>query len=156
MVKKLSEIEHAGVIGRTLRLLLGLLLCWMTFIALRLEDPGFHLITLGAFLGLTGLYSVVLLLVGKKLPTLHSWLGSLLVLVPFIAVFFFGGLFARVASTAYLGISLVLQSLRGDIRAEVLLLPSILLNRPTHLLAALFAPIDWIEARLSGPGGMPA
>lgn len=150
-----TKPKKAGIIGRALRMMLGALLCWMTFTVLRFEDAGFHLVTLIFFLGLMVFYIVVLLAINKRFASMHRWFGAWLVLLPVALLILFGGLSTRLAAAAYMGISLLLQAVRGDVCCEVLLMPSILVNQPTHLLSALFAPIDWVESRLSGPGGMP-
>jgi hypothetical protein len=58
-------------------------------------------------------------------------------------------------ASAYLGLSFLLQTLRGDGGFEALAIPAALFRRPTHLRGILFAPIDLVEKHLTGPGGLP-
>ena len=65
-------------------------------------------------------------------------------------MFVFGGPLGRVASVAYIGISLVLQAIRSDGGCEVMSIPGMLFGRRTHLVCIVFSPIDWVEDRVAG------
>ncbi len=47
------------------------------------------------------------------------------------------------------------QTVRADGSCDVLAIPNGLMKPPTHLAGILFAPIDFVEKHLSGPGGLP-
>lgn len=53
-----------------------------------------------------------------------------------------------VAVMIFIGVSLVLASLRADAGCEVMSIPGLLLRRKTHLACILFTPIDWVEQKL--------
>ena len=146
---------EAGIIGRTLRLMLGLLLGWITVIVLRMEHRPFHLRALAILGGVTLFYVVGLFALNRYGAGLNRWNGSLLALAPLVLLFFFGGGEVRVACTAYVGLSVLLQTLRADAGCEVLSIPTALLRRRTRFAGILFAPIDLVEKHLTGPGGLP-
>jgi predicted acyltransferase len=150
-----SERPAAGIIGRTLRLMLGLLFGWMLFTVLRSEPPAFGLRVLGVFAGITLCYSLVHLAVGRSGRGLHAWLGSAFMLVPFVVLFAAGGPTARLAAIGFSAISLVVQTIRADAGCILMALPALLTRRPSRLAGIVFAPIDLIERNLTGPGGLP-
>jgi len=145
----------AGIIGRTLRLMLGGLLAWMTFTVMRAEDRAFNLRVLAVFGGVTVFYAIVHVIVSRYGTALNRWLGAALAVAPVVLIFALGGPVGRVATVAYIGVSLLLQAIRGDGGCEVLAIPAIALGRRTHLMCVLFSPIDWVEKYLTGPGGLP-
>ena len=150
-----SPHDEAGIIGRTLRLMLGLLLAWITFIVLRMEHRPFHLRALAILGGVTLFYVVGLFALNRYGAGLNRWNGSLLALAPLVLLFLFGRGEVRVACTAYVGLSVLLQTVRADVGCEVLSIPTALLRRRTRFAGILFAPIDLVEKHLTGPGGLP-
>jgi hypothetical protein len=155
MVARSPAHHEAGIIGRTLRLMLGLLLGWMTVITLRMEHRPFHLRALAVLGAVTLFYLVALFALNRYGARLNRWNGALLALAPFVVLFAFGGAEVRVACAAYGGLSMLLQTLRADDGCEVLSIPTALLRRRTRFAGILFAPIDLVEKHLTGPGGFP-
>lgn len=145
----------AGIIGRTLRLMLGSLFGWMAFTVMRAEEGAFNLRVLALFGGMTAFYAVVYAVVRRLGPRVHRWYGAAFAVVPAVLVFAVGGPIARVATSAYLALSLLVQTLRADGGCEVLALPALVLGGRTHLAGILFSPIDLVEKHLTGPGGLP-
>ncbi|MDH3290448.1 MAG: hypothetical protein OEO20_07895 [Gemmatimonadota bacterium] len=145
----------AGIIGRTLRLMLGMLFVWMTYTVMRSEDAAFNLRILIAFAGITVFYGIVHFVVSRYGARLNRWFGAVLAVAPAVLVFALGGSLGRVAAVAYIGVSLLLQAMRGDGGCEVLAIPAMILGRRTHLVCILFSPVDWVEKHLTGPGGLP-
>jgi hypothetical protein len=141
--------EHkAGIVGRTLRLLLGLALSWMTYAVMRSDDAAFNLKVAAVFLLMAAFYSAVHFSITRYMPTVNSWLGAILAVTPAALVYVFGGPVGRVAAITYIGISLVLQAIRSDGGCEVMSIPAIFFRRRTHLVCIAFSPIDWMEERL--------
>jgi hypothetical protein len=95
------------------------------------------------------------LIVSRYGTRLHAWFGAVLAIAPVILLFALGGPIGRAASVAFVGISLLLQALRGDGGCEVMAIPAVLFRKRTHLACILFSPIDLIEKHLTGPGGLP-
>ncbi len=149
MTNRQSE-RRARVVGRTLRLLLGLALVWMTYDVMRIEDAAFNLRILATVLGLTAFYAGMHFAINKYVAGLNAWIGAFLAVTPVVLVFVFGGPLGRVAAVAYIGISLVLQAIRNDGGCEVMSIPGILFGRHTHLVCIVFSPIDWVEQRVAG------
>jgi hypothetical protein len=147
--------DEAGIIGRTLRLMLGLLLGWITFTVLQMERRPFHQRALAVLGGVTLFYLAAHFALQRYGAGLSRWKGSLLAVAPFVLLFALGGSEVRVACVAYGGLSMLLQTLRADAGCEVLALPTALLGRRTRFAGILFAPIDLVEKHLTGPGGLP-
>jgi hypothetical protein len=147
--------QNAGIIGRTLRLMLAMLLGWMTFTVMRFQDTAFNLRVGAVFASFAVSYTVLHLLVIKVGSSQHRWLGALVAVAPVALAFSFGGSLGRLGVAAYIGFSLLLQTIRADSSCEVLAIPSALVKPPTHLAGILFAPIDLVEKHLRGPGGLP-
>ena len=83
--------EHtARIVGRSLRLLLGAALTWMTYDVMRSEDAGFNLRVLLVVIALTGFYSAMHFAVSRKMSGLNPWLGALLAVLPVVLVFVLG------------------------------------------------------------------
>ncbi len=148
--------EHnAGIIGRTLRLMLAMLLGWMTFTAMRFQDTAFNLRVAAVCASFALCYTILHLLIIKFGSGQRRWLGAVMAVAPALLVFAFGGLLGRLGVAAFLGGSFLLQTIRAERTCEVMSIPTMLLRRPTHLMGILFAPIDLIEQHLKGPGGLP-
>ncbi len=122
---------------------------------MRFEDRAFNLRALAALAAMTTLYSLVHLGIMRYGGRVHRWYGAIIAVVPIVLIFAYGDPLGRVASVAYIGVSLVLQAIRGDGGCEVLAIPVAVIGRPTHLKGILFSPIDWVEKHLTGPGGLP-
>jgi hypothetical protein len=153
-VRPADRLE-AGIIGRTLRLMLAMLLALMTYTVLRTEGKEFSVHLTATLGGVIVAYVGLHLVLRRYGAGLRRWYGALGVLAPLILGFAFGGLLGRAVVSAYLGLAFALQALRGDGGAEALALPAALLRRPTRFPGILFAPIDLVEKHLTGPGGLP-
>lgn len=150
-----STSQAAGIIGRTLRLMLALLFGWMAYTVLRFQTTDNHVRALVIFAELLAFYFVLHLIIRRYGAGLHRWYGALLAVTPVILLFALGGPVGRVASVTYVGLSFLLQTIRADGGCEVLAIPAAVLRRPTHLNGILFSPIDLVEKHLTGPGGLP-
>ena len=87
--------------------------------------------------------------INKYAVNLNRWTGAFLAVAIVALLFIFGGPLGQVASVAYIGISLVLQAVRGDGGCEVMSIPGLLFGRRTHLVCITFSPIDWIEEHVA-------
>ncbi len=146
---------EAGVIGRTLRLMLGVLLAWLTYNVVRFESTPYNLRILAVFMGVTAVYGTLHFVISRFGKDLDRWFGGVVAVIPIILLFAMSDEFGRLASVGYVGLSLLLQGIRADAGCEVMSIPSVVLGRRTHLMGILFAPIDLIEKHLTGPGGLP-
>ena len=151
----MSGPAGAGIIGRTLRLMLGLLLGWMTYILVRGEHLVFHLRAAAVLAGATAFYMIAFLVVQRYAAQLNRWIGALVVLIPIALAFAYGRADVRIGCAAYVGLSMFLQTIRADDGSEVLSIPAALARRRNPLPGILFTPIDVVEKHLTGPGGLP-
>ena len=155
MANKQPGKHKTGIIARTLRLMLGVLLCWMTYTVMSVEHTTFNLRVLWVFSGVLVFYLLTHIAICTLRPTLHRWYGALPVVLPILALFMFGDQASRVAAVGYVGISMILAAAKGSGVNGLLFLPVLLSGKQTHIGCLLFAPIDIIEQKLGGPGGMP-
>ena len=149
------DTQRVGIIGRTLRLMLALLLGWMSFTIMRLEDTSFNLRVLAVSLAIGMLYAALHLVLASNASKVNRWSGAVIVIAPVILLFVIGGPLVQAGVLIYVGVSLLLQTIRADGSCEVLAIPNALVQPPTHLAGILFAPIDLVEKHLTGPGGLP-
>ncbi|UCD23475.1 MAG: hypothetical protein JSW51_10550 [Gemmatimonadota bacterium] len=147
--------QQVGIVGRTLRLMLALLAGWMSFTIMRLESTTFNLRVLAVSLAITMVYTALHLVLTSRVDKVNRWLGAITAVIPIILLFVIGNQLVRAGVLIYVGLSLLLQTVRGDGSCEVLAIPSTVLKPPTHLAGILFAPVDAIEKHMSGPGGIP-
>jgi ABC-type arginine/histidine transport system permease subunit len=133
----------------------ALLLGWMAFTTMRMEGATFNLRVLAVSLAIGAVYSALHLVMSSRARKVNRWLGAVAVIVPIILLFASGGPLVQSGVLIYVGLSSLLQSLRGDGSCEVLAIPSVMFKPATHLAGILFAPIDAIEKHMSGPGGLP-
>ena len=146
------EVPQTRIVGRSLRMLVGLALVWLTVDVMRSEDASFNSEVVGAAFGLAVFYGALHVAINRFTPHVTPWLGAIIAVVPVVLLYLFGGPVGRVASVAFVGISLVLQAVRGDGGCEVMSLPAILFGKRTHLACIAFSPIDWLEERVAqGP-----
>lgn len=150
-----SAQQKTGIIARALRFMLGALLCWMAYTVMSAQNTTFNLSVLWVFGGVLIFYMLVHIGINRYRPTLHRWWGALPVLVPILILFTFGGQASRVAVVGYVGISMLVLAVIGSGVNGLLILPALLSGKETSIGCLLFAPIDLIEQKLGGPGGMP-
>ena len=144
-----TEGYKARIVGRTLRLLVGIALTWMTYDVMRTDDAAFNVKVAGVFVLMVAFYSAAHFAITRYTPRVNPCLGAILALTPAALVYALGGPVGRVASVAYVGVSLVLQALRSDGGCEVMSIPAIFFGTRTHLVCIAFSPIDWVEERLA-------
>ncbi|MCZ6616938.1 MAG: hypothetical protein O7E57_02305 [Gammaproteobacteria bacterium] len=98
--------------------------------------------------GLIAGYTAIHLAVWRLAPNLNRWLGAVIAVTPVALLFVFGGTIGQIASVAYVGGSLLIDSINGDAGCEVMAVPALLLKKRTHLACLLFSPLDWLEDKL--------
>jgi len=156
MTMNQPDTQRVGIIGRTLRLMLALLLGWMSFTTMRQEDTTFNLRILAVSLAIGMLYGVLHIVLSSNTDKVNRWSGAAIAVAPVILLFVFGSPLVQAGVLIYVGLSLLFQTVRADGNCEVLAIQSALVKQPTHLAGILFAPIDLIEQHLLGPGGLPS
>ncbi|MEN8375097.1 MAG: hypothetical protein ABFS34_06565 [Gemmatimonadota bacterium] len=138
--------------GRALRLVVG--------IALTVEG-GRHLVgtsaalmlkTAGVIVGVAAFYAAMHFVIDRYFRRLNPWIGAMLAVAPVAAVFLMSDAPGRLGSLIFLGVSLVLASIRADGGCEVMTVPGMMFGRHTHLFCLAFSPVDWAEATWAGRG----
>ena len=144
-----DEGIKAKAVGRTLRLLLGILIT---------VEGGRHLIgssadlpakTAGVVVGEIVFYAVLHLVISKFFWRVNPWLGAILALTPVVLVFIFGGPAGSLGTLIFVGVSLVFAAIRADGGCEVMTVPDMILGNRTLLVCIAFSPIDWVETQVS-------
>ena len=146
--QKSLTVSRTMPIGRILRFILGVLLIGIVvprFIALDLVAD---IKIIGIVIAIIVFYMLLHAIVYKFLPGINRWLGAILALTPVILVFIFGGFFAKIAVLTFLGVSLIIASIRADSGCEVMSIPGLFFSKRTHLVCIVFSPLDWIEKRI--------
>jgi hypothetical protein len=152
--------RKAPPVGRALRLLVGLLLI------VQVAPVYFHVDTRVAFgalllmLGLLIVYSLLHIVLSRRLFALGSGPGALLGLGILVVLYLAGGLGGpflgrgegRLAAFTFLGVSLVVAAVRADPGCEVMALPNAFLRTPAELACLFFSPLDALERKLRSKG----
>ena len=155
-MEKRDTLKLARPVGRILRFALGSLLIAASLPYPLSAEPAFLLAALLVVLLLVAFYSLVHYLVHRYIPHINPWLGAVLANSPAIALYIIGGgggtIFGagegRLAALIFVGLSLVIASLRANAGCEEMSIPGLLFGKRTRLACILFSPIDWMEEKL--------
>ncbi len=147
--------RRAPPVGRALRILVGLTLMVLVLPVYFHVDSRLTFVTLLLILALLSVYSLLHLLVSRRLVAIGSGLGACLGLGILVAVYLAGGRGApllgrgegRLAVVTFLGISLLIAGLRADPGCEVMAIPGALFGRHAELACLFFSPLDAFERK---------
>ncbi len=147
--------RKAPPVGRALRILIGLVLMIQVVPIYFRVDARLALGALLLMLGLLIVYSLLHLVVSRRLVALGSGLGALGGLGILVALYLAGGpgapLLGRgegeLAAGTFLGASLIVAGLRADPGCEVMAIPGVLFGKHTELACVVFSPLDWLERK---------
>jgi hypothetical protein len=152
----LQQARQAPPIGRALRILLGLVL--MVYVTpVYFQVPGRVAVgSLLLILGLIGVYSLIHMLVSRRLVPFGPGLGAVVALGLLVALYVAGasGLpilghgKGQLAAVTFLSISLVVAGVRAVPGCEVMAIPALLFGKHTELACLIFSPLDTLERRL--------
>ena len=145
-----NAARRARPIGRILRFLLAGYLIAIVIPQYLGASWQTNLKIAAAIGGLLILYTAMHLVIAKYVPRLNRWLGAVLAVTPAVLLFLLGGGIGQMGALSYIGGSLFIDSLIGDIGCEVMAVPGIVCNERTHLACILFSPFDWLEEKLFG------
>lgn len=151
-------IRRAGPAGRMLRIAVGVLL--LVSIAGFYVKGSLPFVLRSAFA--TVALFVIYVLIHRFIAILPAaarrrWLVSILALVPVVVIYvlgmgsgaIFGAGIGQLAAFTFLGISLVLAGVRGDLGCEVMTVPNLLSGRDSEIQCLVFTSVDRIEKRLA-------
>jgi hypothetical protein len=143
-------------VGRVLRILLGLaLIIYVTPVYFRVPVP-LAVVALLLVLGLIGVYSLIHIVVSRRIIVFGPCLGAMVAAGLLVALYVAGpsGLpilgrgKGQLAAVTFLGVSLVVAGVRAAPGCEVMAIPSLLFGRHTELACLIFSPLDSLERKL--------
>jgi hypothetical protein len=148
--------DKAPPVGRVLRVLLGLAL--MVYVA-----PVYFRVpvrvavgSLLVMLGLIGLYSLIHIVLSRRIVTVGPCVGAIVALGLLIALYVAGasGLpilghgKGQLAAVTFLGISLVVAGVRAVPDCELMAIPDVFFRKHAELGCLIFSPLDRLERKL--------
>jgi len=151
----LQQRRKAPPIGRVLRILLGLVLIVYTVpVYFRVPVP-VAVAALLLTLGLIGVYSVIHIVVSRRIVAFGPCLGAVVANGLLIALYVAGGsglpIFGhgkgQLAAVTFFGVSLVVAGVRAAPGCEVMAIPGLLFGKHTELGCIIFSPLDALERK---------
>jgi hypothetical protein len=143
-------------VGRALRILLGVvLIAYVTPVYFRVPIR----VTAGSLLlmlGLTGVYSLIHIVVSRRIVAFGPCLGAVVANGLLVALYVAGGSRlpilghgkGQLAAVTFFAASLVVAGVRAAPGCEVMAIPGILFGKHTELACLIFSPIDRLERKL--------
>jgi hypothetical protein len=150
------QAREAPPVGRVLRILLGLAL--VVYVA-----PVYFRVpvrvcagSLLLVLGLIGVYSLIHIVLSRRIVPAGSCVGALVANMLLVALYIAGasGLpvlghgKGQLAAVTFLGISLVVAGVRAAPGCEVMAIPGLPFEKQTELACLIFSPLDRLERKL--------
>ena len=152
----LQQPRRAPPVGRVLRILLGLVL--MVYVApLYFQVPVRVAVgSLLLMLGLIGVYSLIHIVVLRRIVPFGRCIGAIVALGFLVALYVAGasGLptlgrgKGQLAAATFLGISLVVAGVRAVPGCELMAIPGLFFRKHTELACLIFSPLDRLERKL--------
>ena len=152
----LEKPRRAPPVGRALRTLLGVvLLVYAVPTYFRVPVP-IAVEALALMLGLVGVYSLIHIVVARRIVTFGPSLEAIVVFTTLVALYLAGssGLpiighgKGQLAAVTFLGISLVIAGVRAVPGCEVMAIPTVLFRKNAELACLIFSPLDRLERKL--------
>jgi len=151
-----QQPSKAPPLGRALRILLGLVLIVYTVpvyfqVPMRLAVGASLLV-----LGLIGVYSLIHIVVSRRIVAFGSFLGAVVAFGLLVALYAGGASVlpilghgkGQLAAATFLGISLVVAGVRAAPGCELMAIPGIFFGKHTELACLIFSPLDKLERKL--------
>jgi hypothetical protein len=112
-------------------------------------------------LGLTAIYSLIHILVSRRILAFGPCLGAVVAAALLVGLYVTGGpgslIFGHgegeLAAVTFLGISLMVAGVRAVPGCEVMAIPGLLFGRQTELACLIFSPLDRLERKLRSKHG---
>ncbi|HEU5245654.1 MAG TPA: hypothetical protein VFU09_01045 [Candidatus Udaeobacter sp.] len=157
----LQESRRAPPVGRVFRILLGLVL--MVYVTpVYFQVPARIAVgSLPLILGLIGVYSLIHIVVSRRIIGFSPSLGAAVALGLLVALYVAGasGLpilgrgKGQLAAVTFLGISLLVAGVRAVPGCELMAIPGLLFGKHTELACLIFSPLDRLERKLRSKHG---
>jgi hypothetical protein len=143
-------------VGRALRILLGLTLIVYVMPTYFRVPVQIVVGTLVIVLGLIGVYSLIHIVVSRRIlafgPCLGTFVASGLLIGVYVAGASRSPILGRgkgeLAAVTFLGVSLVVAGVRAAPGCELMAIPGVLFGKHTELACIIFSPLDRLERRL--------
>ena len=112
-------------------------------------------------LALIAVYSLIHIVVSRRIVAFGSFLGAIVANGLLVALYVAGGsglpIFGRgkgqLAAFTFFGVSLVVAGVRASPGCEVMAIPSLLFRKHTELACLIFSPLDRLERKLRSERG---
>jgi len=157
-----QQPRKAPPMGRALRILLGLVLIVYTVpvyfqVPMRLAVGAWLLV-----LGLIGVYSLIHIVVSRRIVAFGSFLGAVVAFGLLVALYAAGASvlpilghgMGQLAAATFLGISLVVAGVRAAPGCELMAIPTVFFGKHTELACLIFSPLDKLERKLRSKRGV--
>jgi hypothetical protein len=151
----LQQPRRAPPVGRALRILLGIVL--MVYVTPVYSQVPVRVAvgSLLLMLGLIGVYSLIHIVVSRRIVAFGPFLGAIMANGLLVALYLAGAsglpIFGRgkgqLAAVTFFGVSLVVAGVRAAPGCEVMAIPSLLFGKHTELACLIFSPLDRLERR---------
>jgi hypothetical protein len=149
-------------VGRALRILLGLVL--IVYVApVYFQVPArVSVEVLLLMLGLIGVYSLIHIVVSRRIAAFGPCLGAIVAAGLLVALCIasatgspiLGRGVGELAAVTFLGISLVIAGVRAAPGCELMAIPGVLFGKHTELACLIFSPLDRLERKLRSKRGV--
>ena len=157
-----QQPRKAPPVGRALRILLGLVLI-VYVVPVYFQVP--VSVAVGALLlmlGLIGIYSLIHIVVSRRIVALGPCLGAVVAAGLLVALYVAGASRSPIlgrgkgelAAVTFLGISLLVAGVRAAPGCEVMAIPGVFFGKHTELACLIFSPLDRLERQLRAKRGI--
>ena len=157
-----QQPRKAPPMGRALRILLGLaLMIYVTPVYFQVPVR----VAVGSLLlvlGLIGVYSLIHIVVSRRIVAFGSCLGAIVANGLLVALYFAGASRlpilghgrGQLAAVTFLGVALVVAGVRAAPGCELMAIPGIFFGKHTELACLIFSPLDKLERKLRSKRGV--
>jgi hypothetical protein len=158
----LQQPRQAPPVGRVLRILLGLvLMVYVTPIYFQVPVR----VAVGSLLlmlGLIGVYSLIHIVVSRRIVAFGSCLGAVVAFGLLVTLYIAGASVlpilghgkGQLAAATFLGISLVVAGVCAAPGCELMAIPGVFFGKHTELACLIFSPLDKLERKLRSKHGV--
>jgi uncharacterized membrane protein len=151
-----QQPRQAPPVGRVLRVLLGLVLMVYVLPVYFKVPARVAVASLFLTLGLIGIYTLIHIVVSRRIVRLGPCSGAVVGLGLLVALYVAGGSSlpiighgkGQLAAATFLGTSFVVAGVRAVPGCELMAIPGALFGKDTELACLIFSPLDSLERKL--------
>jgi hypothetical protein len=157
-----QQPRQAPPVGRAIRILLGLVLMVYAVPTYFQLPVSLAVGALLLMLGLVGVYSLIQVIVSRRMVAFGPCLGAVVAMGLLVALYvagasglpIFGHGKGQLAAVTFLGVSLVVAGVRAAPGCELMAIPGVLFGKHTELACVIFSPLDKLERKLRSKHGV--